>query len=286
MDYLSVFDAQIDTYFPPSSYYLAQAPYTALTSDLYLVGTTHAQQYVSPDEGTSIMSPYNALGLSLSDTHGRVEYDLAGGIMPPESELLPARHISTPQAHLDPYTPSLQSDAPLFRPCTSSPASFSSAASSASPLPAYSPRRALATSPRNKQVELSGEEIHQIMEGHPMICPICPLKFRWIRKHDVWRHLASHAGLGRWICCGVPVGDAPLLGIDNTSQAHELEYVGGCMKDFSRRDAYKRHLMKKNIGCIGSMAIAKAFMLRRDAHLMQGKRAGPARESEEFPLLR
>ncbi|KAF9819490.1 hypothetical protein IEO21_02098 [Rhodonia placenta] len=218
MDYLSVFDAQIDTYFPPSSYYLAQAPYTALTSDLYLVGTTHAQQYVSPDEGTSIMSSYNALGLSLGDTHGRVEYDLAGGIMPPET---------------------------------------------------YSPRRAPATSPRNKQVELSGEEIHQIMEGRPMICPICPQKLRWVRKHDVWRHLASHAGLGRWICCGVPVVDASLLGIDNTSQAHELEYVGGCMKDFSRRDAYKRHLNKKNIGCIGSMAIAKAFMLRRDAHLMQ-----------------
>lgn len=69
MDYLSVFDAQIDTYFPPSSYYLAQAPYTALTSDLYLVGTTHAQQYVSPDEGTSIMSSYVTTSAQTFGTH-------------------------------------------------------------------------------------------------------------------------------------------------------------------------------------------------------------------------
>ncbi|KAI0754261.1 hypothetical protein C8Q80DRAFT_1117030 [Daedaleopsis nitida] len=91
-------------------------------------------------------------------------------------------------------------------------------------------------------------------------CPFCPYVQRNQRKPDLKRHIETHMSpeeSPRWICCGVPVGRAPALGVPDEI-AHEepfefvgMEMVGGCRKTFSRRDALSRHLRRTRGECYG-----------------------------------
>ncbi|KAI0717119.1 hypothetical protein C8Q76DRAFT_726672 [Earliella scabrosa] len=92
-------------------------------------------------------------------------------------------------------------------------------------------------------------------------CPHCPHIQRNRRTPDLKRHIATHASGENerlWVCCGVPVVDAPEFGIPaeviKEWPVFEFEgmfMLGGCKRTFSRRDAYKRHLKREVGNCFG-----------------------------------
>jgi hypothetical protein len=96
-------------------------------------------------------------------------------------------------------------------------------------------------------------------KSNPWACPHCSWVQRNRRTPDLKRHIRTHTRLlkpSQWVCCGVPVEEAASYAIrsDSESRLHDGRYVvGGCWKEFSRRDALKRHLDNSNIGCVGNL---------------------------------
>ena len=91
-------------------------------------------------------------------------------------------------------------------------------------------------------------------------CPLCSSDFG--RVPDLNRHLAYvHRSGSRgplWACCGVPVDEARTrygmseeeMAASRRGQYNGRSMVGGCWSaNFSRRDAYARHLRDQN--CVG-----------------------------------
>ena len=69
-------------------------------------------------------------------------------------------------------------------------------------------------------------------------CPHCPFVQKARRKADLDRHVATHAGKNEFVCRGVraeKAGEVPVELLDGS------EWVGGCGKTFTRKDALKRH---------------------------------------------
>lgn len=85
------------------------------------------------------------------------------------------------------------------------------------------------------------------------ICPVCHYEQENRRMPDFRRHMETHLPKGRFWCSGVPVDVAHQYGIPAGVKPfwlHGEERIGGCGKNFSRRDARKRHLDNPNIGCV------------------------------------
>ena len=92
-------------------------------------------------------------------------------------------------------------------------------------------------------------------------CPFCPYYQHNKRSPDFKRHLETHAPpseTARWVCCGVPVLSALELGVPAATlrEARVFEFdgtlmLGGCRKEFSRRDALMRHLQREKGKCFG-----------------------------------
>ena len=91
-------------------------------------------------------------------------------------------------------------------------------------------------------------------------CPECPYRIpegsrAW--PSDLKRHIDTHFP-SKWFCCGIPTDQAQQHGLKpgdgKRCERLGMNMVGGCGKGFSRRDAYKRHLVReggKVGGCRG-----------------------------------
>lgn len=78
------------------------------------------------------------------------------------------------------------------------------------------------------------------------------------RPQDFRRHVANHfRSIIFWKCCGVPSTEAAKYGINARGVEmvvrDGVKLVGGCGRDFGRKDAYKRHLDDTNNSCVGDI---------------------------------
>ncbi|KAH0832076.1 hypothetical protein J3R83DRAFT_12984 [Lanmaoa asiatica] len=125
------------------------------------------------------------------------------------------------------------------------------------------PRKRLRHSPlaRNVQAAPGIISASPVAKNNPWACPFCKWVQRNHRTPDLKRHIRTHTRLQRpaqWVCCGVPAKDAKKY--DLLADAKPYVWggemmIGGCCKEFSRRDALKRHLDNDHISCIGNFAI-------------------------------
>ncbi|KAH9831379.1 uncharacterized protein C8Q71DRAFT_782259 [Rhodofomes roseus] len=109
--------------------------------------------------------------------------------------------------------------------------------------PSYASGGVRRTSPRNKQV---GFVPYARIDAHHERSDCRHCSFSTTRKGDLERHERTHFAHicdPELVCCGLPEEEAPV------HQGVPYEYggrrmVGGCMKTFSRRDSFLRHLKK------------------------------------------
>ncbi|KZT69592.1 hypothetical protein DAEQUDRAFT_258832 [Daedalea quercina L-15889] len=109
------------------------------------------------------------------------------------------------------------------------------------------------TSPRNKQVGFEPSAEFDTHNGC-FACPYCELDDRYSthRKVDMDRHIKSHFTLSRghmWVCCGVPEESCP--GHDGKDYEYAGKRMfGGCLKAFSRKGSFLRHLKLRASRCL------------------------------------
>ncbi|KIJ62586.1 hypothetical protein HYDPIDRAFT_135675 [Hydnomerulius pinastri MD-312] len=128
--------------------------------------------------------------------------------------------------------------------------------------PAKRPRH----SPLPRNVQATPGDAAASTKSNPWACPYCKWVQRNHRTPDLKRHIRTHTRLQRpaqWVCCGVPLKDAKNFelpeGAEPYAWAGEM-MIGGCGKEFSRRDALKRHLDNDHITCVGNFnAFANAY---------------------------
>lgn len=148
------------------------------------------------------------------------------------------------------------------RPRSARSASSAAAASSQKRSAENVPHKRLRHSPLPRNVQAAPGIIPTppVAKNNPWACPYCKWVQRNHRTPDLKRHIRTHTRLRRpaqWVCCGVPVKDAK--GYDLPAEAKPYSWggemmIGGCCKEFSRRDALKRHLDNDHISCIGNFA--------------------------------
>ncbi|KAI1785970.1 hypothetical protein LXA43DRAFT_953147 [Ganoderma leucocontextum] len=147
------------------------------------------------------------------------------------------------------------------------PSSFASSYSlSPSPEPAQSRPRLVVSKRRNVHVPTppstpGSSSSTTTMTTNRWKCPYCPHVQRNRRSPDLKRHVATHTRSdddASWVCCGVPVIDAPECGVpkgfvreENVYEYKGMFMIGGCRKTFSRKDAYVRHLRRERGKCFG-----------------------------------
>ena len=75
------------------------------------------------------------------------------------------------------------------------------------------------------------------------------------RRPDLLRHIQAHFER-KWVCCGIPLAEAAKSGADVESLKGDKVYwsdqagrmmTGGCGLMFARKDAYKRHLKRRDV---------------------------------------
>ena len=81
-------------------------------------------------------------------------------------------------------------------------------------------------------------------------CPHCPFVQKARRKADLDRHVATHAGKNEFVCRGVRAEKAGVYEVP-VELLEGSEWVGGCGKTFSRRDALARHIKNSAGRCYG-----------------------------------
>jgi hypothetical protein len=114
--------------------------------------------------------------------------------------------------------------------------------------------------PRNVQATAGITPATPVAKNNSWACPYCKWVQRNHRTPDLKRHIRTHTRLRRpaqWVCCGVPVEDAKSYNLPAGAKTYVWggeTMVGGCCKEFSRRDALKRHLDNDHITCIGNFA--------------------------------
>ncbi|GBE87825.1 hypothetical protein SCP_1200500 [Sparassis crispa] len=97
--------------------------------------------------------------------------------------------------------------------------------------------------PRNEQFD---GEVRPPSPGATQ-CKYCPASYkRWC---DLDRHVRSHDGNARrTLCGGLPKAEAISAGVNVKAEMpyvyDGVEYYGGCMKEFSRKDSLSRHLQR------------------------------------------
>ncbi|KIK77436.1 hypothetical protein PAXRUDRAFT_36790 [Paxillus rubicundulus Ve08.2h10] len=123
--------------------------------------------------------------------------------------------------------------------------------------PAKRPRQ----SPLPRNTQATQGVIPGSAAKNPWACPYCKWVQRNHRTPDLKRHIRTHTRLQRpaqWVCCGVPLGDAKNYNLPEDARPFVWEgetMVGGCGKEFSRRDALKRHLDNDHITCVGNFSV-------------------------------
>ncbi|KAH9926612.1 uncharacterized protein BXZ73DRAFT_49300, partial [Epithele typhae] len=100
---------------------------------------------------------------------------------------------------------------------------------------------------------------------NPWKCPHCPFIQHSRRTPDLKRHIATHGQPDVvWTCRGVPLRYAEdpkytgmAVPMEEVQAAVECgrTMVGGCMKEFSRKDALTRHLKNRQLSCAGRQAV-------------------------------
>ncbi|KAG2057894.1 hypothetical protein BDR06DRAFT_165379 [Suillus hirtellus] len=112
--------------------------------------------------------------------------------------------------------------------------------------------------PRNAQA-IPGSTPSFANKSNPWACPYCKWVQRNHRTPDLKRHIRTHTRFERpaqWVCCGIPTESAAMYNVphDATLYVHNgKQMIGGCGKEFSRRDALKRHLGNDHISCVGDI---------------------------------
>ncbi|KAG1872394.1 hypothetical protein DFJ58DRAFT_761293 [Suillus subalutaceus] len=112
--------------------------------------------------------------------------------------------------------------------------------------------------PRNAQA-VPGSAPNFANKSNPWACPYCKWVQRNHRTPDLKRHIRTHTRFERpaqWVCCGIPAESAALYNVPHnaTPYIHNgKQMIGGCGKEFSRRDALKRHLGNDHISCVGDI---------------------------------
>lgn len=115
--------------------------------------------------------------------------------------------------------------------------------------------------PRNVQAASGIIPATPVAKNNPWACPYCKWVQRNHRTPDLKRHIRTHTRLQRpaqWVCCGVPVEDVKHYNLPADAKSYLWggeTMIGGCCKEFSRRDALKRHLDNDHISCIGNFAV-------------------------------
>ncbi|KAF9221611.1 hypothetical protein BS17DRAFT_785045 [Gyrodon lividus] len=116
-------------------------------------------------------------------------------------------------------------------------------------------------SPLPRNVQATPGAVPAPAAKNPWACPHCKWVQRNHRTPDLKRHIRTHTRLQRpaqWVCCGVPLKDAKNYDLPEDARPCVWEgetMIGGCGKEFSRRDALKRHLDNDHITCIGNFSV-------------------------------
>lgn len=96
-------------------------------------------------------------------------------------------------------------------------------------------------------------------KSNPWACPYCKWVQRNHRTPDLKRHIRTHTRFERpaqWVCCGIPAESAAMYNVPHNAAPYihnGKQMIGGCGKEFSRRDALKRHLGNDHISCVGDI---------------------------------
>jgi hypothetical protein len=112
--------------------------------------------------------------------------------------------------------------------------------------------------PRNVQAA-PGAVPSPASKSNPWACPYCSWVQRNHRTPDLKRHIRTHTRFERpaqWVCCGIPFESATAYNVPHGATPYfrdEKQWIGGCGREFSRRDALKRHLGNDHISCIGDI---------------------------------
>lgn len=190
-----------------------------------------------------------------------------GEYIPPSSPIVPKRSPKSAKAtppssanrRMAPYSPpgSAQRDRRVNSPpssSSSSRAARSSRGTAGSTALITTTRRAIAGTGRPNFDSVDAN-------GYPR-CETCSRTFVKARYPDFRRHVLSHypdeafSLGGPIVCCGVPVALRSAYGVPENAEVKYFEgaaMVGGCGKEFSRKDALGRHLENKNQGCVGDL---------------------------------
>ncbi len=87
-------------------------------------------------------------------------------------------------------------------------------------------------------------------------CSHCSRAFA--RTQDLTRHMKTVHGEGKqWVCCGVPMGEAYRYRISaDAVKIGPMEHdgvlmIGGCGREFGRKDTYAKHLKSVRTRCVG-----------------------------------
>ncbi|KAI5983454.1 hypothetical protein EDD15DRAFT_1866283 [Pisolithus albus] len=139
------------------------------------------------------------------------------------------------------------------------------AASGTPPPPAESvatisrPAKRSRGSPSSRNVQAVPGTVSSVPRSNPWACPYCNWVQRNHRTPDLKRHIRTHTRFERpalWVCCGVPLKDAERYTLPEGAEPYNWKgkmMIGGCGREFSRRDALKRHLDNDHITCIGDL---------------------------------
>ncbi|KAL4069885.1 hypothetical protein V8B97DRAFT_1917958 [Scleroderma yunnanense] len=121
------------------------------------------------------------------------------------------------------------------------------------------PTKRIRSSPPSRNVQAAPGTVPASRKNNPWACPYC----KWIQRNhrtpDLKRHIRTHTRLERpsqWVCHGVPLKDAGKYPLPKDAKPYNWQgemMIGGCGKEFSRRDALKRHLDNEHITCVGDM---------------------------------
>ncbi|KZT70310.1 hypothetical protein DAEQUDRAFT_216931 [Daedalea quercina L-15889] len=184
--------------------------------------------------------------------------------------VVPSRLPKRSKARHARYPPS--SSQALSRPRCDPPARKRKSSTSRNACDAQSPR------PRNVQSPLDPARTAFTYTKGAFRCPVPRCKYRppsSRRRSDIRRHLESHCSKQnqqRWVCCGVPVGQAEEYGITDVDTDAYMwrgwRMIGGCNKGFSRRDSLQRHL-RSSVGCRGHVDMADLITELNDKALAE-----------------
>lgn len=114
-------------------------------------------------------------------------------------------------------------------------------------------------SPPSRNVQAVPGTVSSVPRSNPWACPYCKWVQRNHRTPDLKRHIRTHTRFERpalWVCCGVPLKDAERYTLPEGAEPYNWQgkmMIGGCGREFSRRDALKRHLDNDHITCIGDL---------------------------------